>query len=233
MKKPRVAIFDIDGTIFRSSLLIEVTDALIQEGLFPPSARRRYANAFRQWSDRKGTYHDYIEAVVLAFERYITNVPPDAFRRVARRAIAFHKNRVYRYTRDLLRDLKKRGYFLLAITHSPKIIADMFCKQFGFNKVYGRLLEVDMRGHFTGKTLNKEIIDDKAKILMRAVEREGLTLRGSIGVGDTNADIPFLKLVRQPICFNPNTELYRYAKRAGWDIIVERKDVIYSIQGHR
>ena len=30
MKK--VAIFDIDGTVFRSSLLIELTDALIQEG---------------------------------------------------------------------------------------------------------------------------------------------------------------------------------------------------------
>ena len=33
MKK--VAIFDVDGTIFRSSLLIEITNALIKEGLFP------------------------------------------------------------------------------------------------------------------------------------------------------------------------------------------------------
>lgn len=229
MRKRKVAIFDIDGTIFRSSLLVEVTDALIQEGLFPGAARRRYAREFRRWSERRGSYHDYIEAVVLAFGHYITKVPPDAFRRVARRATAFHKNRVYRYTRDLLHDLKRRGYFLLAITHSPKMLADMFCKQFGFNKVYGRLLEIDMRGRFTGMSVNKELIDDKAKILMRAVEREELTLAGSVGVGDTEGDISFLSLVAKPVCFNPNAPLYAHAKRAGWTIVVERKDVIYKM----
>jgi len=38
MKK--VAIFDIDGTIFRSSLLIELTDALIQEDIFPSKVEK-------------------------------------------------------------------------------------------------------------------------------------------------------------------------------------------------
>jgi len=33
MKK--LAIFDIDGTIFRSSLTIELLESLIEEGVFP------------------------------------------------------------------------------------------------------------------------------------------------------------------------------------------------------
>jgi len=32
IKKRKVAIFDIDGTIFRSSLLVELLEALIAEG---------------------------------------------------------------------------------------------------------------------------------------------------------------------------------------------------------
>jgi len=35
-------------------------------------------------------------------------------------------------------------------------------------------------------------------------------------------------MVDKPIAFNPNSKLYRYAKRAGWKIVVERKDVIYK-----
>jgi hypothetical protein len=43
-------------------------------------------------------------------------------------------------------------------------------------------------------------------------------------------DIPMLELVENPICFNPNAQLYRIAKLNKWKIIVERKDVIYEIQ---
>src|SRR3990167_3792943 len=68
------------------------------------------------------------------------------------------------------------------------------------------------------------------KILKRAVEKEELTLKNSIGVGDTEADIAFLKLVERPIAFNPNLKLYKYAKKAGWTIVTERKDVIYKIK---
>lgn len=226
-KKKRVAIFDIDGTIFRSSLLIELVDALIEERIFPANARRVYARAYANWLDRRDSYDKYIMGVIAAFDRHVKGVREKDFLRVARSVVAFHKNRVYRYTRDLVRDLKRRGYFLLAISHSPKYIVHEFARQIGFTKVYGRMLTVGGNGKFTGGILHADVIGDKEKILMRAIEKENLTLAGSIGVGDTESDIAFLKRVHRPICFNPNSILYREAKKRGWEIVVERKDVIY------
>lgn len=228
-QKPRkVAIFDIDGTIFRSSLLIEITDALIQEEVFPAGARRHYQDAYRAWLERKDSYDKYIEAVVAVFVRYLKGVKHEDFLPVVKKVVAFHQDRVYRYTRDLIRSLKRRGYFLLAISNSPKEILDEFCRRYGFDKVYGRLYEIAPNGAYTGEIIYLDIISDKAKILRRAVRKENLTLKNSIGVGDTESDIRFLKLVDRPICFNPNLKLYTYAKRAGWEIVVERKDVIYT-----
>jgi phosphoserine phosphatase len=100
----------------------------------------------------------------------------------------------------------------------------------GFHKTYGTLLELDPKTkRFTGKRLYEDLIFDKAKILRRAMEKDNLTLAGSVGVGDTESDIPFLALVRRPICFNPNSALYRVAKRRGWEVVVERKDVVYEV----
>ena len=79
------------------------------------------------------------------------------------------------------------------------------------------------------KVVDEHLILNKAAILKRAVEKEGLTLAHSIGVGDTESDIPFLEMVAQPICFNPNMNLYRYAKRMKWKVVVERKDVVYEL----
>lgn len=227
MKK--VAIFDIDGTIFRSSLLIELTDALVQEGVFSATAREMYVDAYKNWSDRKDTYEKYIGAVIKAFEQNIRGVTEADFSRVAEKVVLFHQNRVYRYTRDLVKELQVKKYYLLAISNSPRDIVEEFCKKLGFDKVYGRLYEIDGDGKFTGQTLFADIIADKAKVLSRAVEKENLTLDGSIGVGDSESDIKFLEMVAEPICFNPNQKLYDHAKQVGWKIVVERKDVIYYL----
>ncbi len=227
--RKKVAVFDIDGTIFRSSLLIELVEALIQEKIFPTRARTSYLRAHEAWVNRVGSYEDYIWAVIRTFEKHIKGVPEKKFLPVVRHANAFHKNRVYRYTRDLVKTLKKKGYFLLAISHSPKYIVEGFAKQLGFDKVYGRYLELDARGNFTGETLHREVIEDKAIVLERALEKEYLTLKGSWGVGDTESDVTFLKMVEHPVCFNPNAGLYKAAKRYKWSVVVERKDVTYTL----
>lgn len=225
----KVAIFDIDGTIFRSSLLIELTDALVQKGIFSPKVKDIYKRAHLNWLDRNGSYDDYIWAVIKAYEKNIKGVDWNKFWTVAQRVVDFHKNRVYRYTRDLIKDLKKKDYYLLAISNSPWDIVQAFSKEMGFDKVYGRMYEIDGNEKFTGKTNYSEIINDKEKILKRAIQKENLTLKGSIGVGDTEKDVSFLKMVDNPICFNPNSKLYQRAKKFGWKIVVERKDVIYNL----
>lgn len=229
IKKRKFAVFDIDGTIFRSSLLIEITEALINKGVFPRKAEKLYSAAYKNWLDRKGNYRDYIDRVVAAFEKYIKGVPRKDFLEVTRKVLTFHKNRVYRFTRDLIKDLKRRNYYLLAISGSPREVVEAFAWNLGFDKVYGRIYELDGHNRFTGKILYLNFIKDKAEILKRAAEKEKLTFKNSIGVGDTETDIPFLKLVEKPTVFNPNTKLFKYAKRAGWKIVVERKDMIYNI----
>ncbi len=35
-----LAVFDIDGTIFRSSLVIQLSNALVEHGVFPKAAKK-------------------------------------------------------------------------------------------------------------------------------------------------------------------------------------------------
>ena len=225
----RVAAFDIDGTLFRSSLLVELTEVLITLGLFPRKTRGQYLAAYHDWLDRRGTYEAYLERLIRAFDRAVRGIREEEFIRIANEIAAYHGERLYRYTRELVETLRGRGYYLLAISHSPKYAVEPFAKRLGFHKVYGRMLAVDARGQFTGETMHEKLIMDKAAILERAVERERLTLRGSYGVGDAESDIPFLTLVAHPIAFNPNRKLYAHARRAGWRVVVERKDVVYEL----
>lgn len=228
-EKKRVAVFDVDGTIFRSSLLIQLVDTLIERGAFPKDARRVYEKEHTKWLDREGDYQEYIEAVVKAFRTHLKGVHYAELADAAEQLVEEQWKRTYRYTRDLLTELKGKGYYLLAVSHSPKTVLDKFCPKLGFNKSYGIVYEIGPQDLFTGAITDEHLIYNKANILKRAVERADLTLTYSIGVGDTESDIPFLEMVAKPICFNPNMKLYRAAKRLGWSVVVERKDVIYTI----
>ncbi|HNZ86635.1 MAG TPA: HAD family phosphatase [bacterium] len=227
-KSKKIAVFDIDGTIFRSSLLIELVNALIQEGLFSQNVKNTYTKAYKKWSNREGSYEDYINAVVKAFEKNIPGMNYKIFKNIAKKVVSNNRDMVYRYTRDLFKELKKKNYYLLAISHSPKEIVQDFTREWGFDSFYGRVYEVS-DNKFTGKTLHLDLISDKSKMLKYAIKKENLTLNNSIGVGDSESDISLLKMVEKPICFNPNKKLYTTAKRLGWKIVVERKDVIYNL----
>lgn len=228
-RKQKVAVFDVDGTIFRSSLFIELVKDLIRKGSIPSAMRRLYEREEEKWVNREGEYDAYVSAVVRASRVYFRGIPIRDFKQSARDVIRAQSKHVYRYTRDLLKDLRKKDYFLLAVSHSPKTILDYFCPEWGFDKWYGILYETDAHKRLTSMVVDEHMILNKANILKRAAINQNLTLTGSVGVGDSRSDIPFLSLVEKPVCFNPSSDLYRHARRKKWKVVVERKDVIYEI----
>jgi len=227
--KRKVAVFDVDGTIFRSSLMFQLVEQLIKEDIFPESARREYEREEERWLNREGDYEAFIMAATRSFKKNLKGVAYAALADASERVVEDRWKRVYLYTRDLIKELKEKDYYMLAVSHSPKTILDKFCPRLGFDKAYGTIYEIGPQSLFTGIMVDEHLIYNKANVLKRAVEKENLTLTHSIGVGDTESDISFLEMVARPICFNPNKKLYRYAKRMAWKVVVERKDVIYSL----
>ncbi len=228
-KKQKLAVFDVDGTIFRSSLFIQLVKLMVKEGVFPKNVANIYEDKYKEWQNREGGYSEYLKAMIDAFNKNIKGVYYGDFADLSKKVVETKTKHIYRYTRNLVKNLKDDDYYMLAISHSPKTILDFFCTELGFDKVYGMIYEIGPEDRFTGEIIDKHLIFNKANILKRATEKEGLTLEDSLGVGDTETDIPMLEMVDKPICFNPNTALYRQARVRGWDVVVERKDVIYEL----
>jgi phosphoserine phosphatase len=56
-----------------------------------------------------------------------------------------------------------------------------------------------------------------------------LALAYSVGVGNSENDVPFLKPVAEPICFNPNSIFHATAKRQGRQVVVEKKNMCIGL----
>ena len=228
-KKSKLAVFDIDGTIFRSSLVIELSHALVDAKIFPAVAKHEIAKEYLAWLNRQGTYEAYIDKVVKIYLKHITGQHFNKVKKIAEAVIKYQKDRVYRYTRDLIKKLKKQNYLLAAISGSPSYIVEAYAKAIGFDVFFGTELEVK-NGKFTGKIANLDSAFKKADIVKSLAAKYQIDLKKSIAVGDTEGDVAMLSLVGNPIAFNPNFELAKVAKKKKWHVVAERKDVIYSIK---
>lgn len=228
-KKRPVAVFDIDGTLFRSSLLVELLRELVAREMFPKSVAKLYEGNDGELQNKKGEYGPYMRKLVDAFATHAKGLPYGDIADIAGELIEANRDHTFHYTCDLVKEFKKKGYFLLAISYSPKFMVDGYAYELGFDKSYGVFYDIGAASRFTGEITDEHLIMNKGAILTRALAKNNLTLNGSCGVGSTESDISVLDLTESSIAFNPNRVLYRHAKQKLWELVVEHKDVIYEM----
>ncbi len=224
------AVFDIDGTLMRWQIYHAVSDELARRGHLDAKAFAKVREARMNWKKRAGdaSFKTYERAMIELFDASITSLKPEELIAAGQSVLGEYKDQVYTYTRDLIKDLRGKGYLLFAISASPSEIIGMLADYYGFDDFGGSTYEVK-NGFFTG---NGRILKNERKPahLKELVAKHGATFNGSVGVGDSEGDIPMLSAVEKPIAFNPTRELFNHAKGAGWKVVVERKNMIYELE---
>lgn len=230
MAKNKLAVFDIDGTIFRKNLAFELINELSWIKVFPKNVRDDLVSLYTRWLDHKGTYEDYRQALVALYVENLKGCHKDDVTRAAKIVMPFFKDRTYIFANNLIAELKKKKYHIIAVSGSPSEIVDEYNKYLEFDAVFGSVYETNAKGIYTGEAVFEPTKHKDNVVKQYAIEK-GLTLKGSYGVGDTESDASFLGVVENPIAFNPNLNLKTIAEKEGWRIVVEKKDVIYEMIG--
>jgi len=223
------AVFDIDGTLVRWQLYHAVADALAREGHIDTTAYQAIREARMNWKRRTGpeAYKQYEQQLVNAYEALLGQLDIEQFETAAQAVFEEYKDQVYTYTRDLIRLLKDRNYLLFAISNSQIEIVKKVAQYYGFDDYVGAVYEQNS-GRFTGKVTVH--LHDKDAVLNDLVAKHKASWEGSLAVGDSASDIPMLKLVQQPVAFNPEKKLFDEATMHGWKIVIERKNMVYKLE---
>lgn len=224
-------MFDIDGTLIRWQLYHAVVDRLAKHGLLGDATHKKIHEARMVWKKRSNddAFNQYEHTLIEAFESALSNINPTDFDKLVDDIIDEYKDQVYIYTRDLIKRLKQDDYFLIAISGSHQELVDKLGEYYDFDIAVGSRYERDKQS-FNGKKFIASL--DKKSVLQKIIAENNLTLASSIAVGDTKSDTALLLTVEQPIAFNPERILFKYAQEKDWSIVIERKNVIYELKPH-
>ncbi len=231
MTKQKIAIFDIDGTFFRSGLYREILFELIEQDKIPQGMKDIFSSHQMDWKIRKSdeSFSVFNDKIVEAFHESLKYMDIKDYEAAAKKVVKEKGDFCYKYTKNLAKKLKEEGYYLITISGSFDEIVQDFAKLHGFDLAIGTIYERGHNNKFTGKIL-RESWYKKDQILKDSLDWDKFTMKDSFAVGDTAGDSEILSIVDNPIAFNPDKNLLDLAKKNNWKIVAECKNVIYELE---
>ena len=219
------AIFDIDGTVFRDSLLLQHLEKCVDYDVFPQNAKDEIKDVKKQWKNRELDYDDYMYTAVDTYTKYIQGKSVDDIDFVARKVIEKQYQLVYKYTRNKILEHQEKGHTVIFISGSPSFLVEKMAETW-FASNYETY-----NNKYTGNVLPMWDSKSKKKALETIQTLMNFDLKKSYAYGDTTGDYTMLSNVGFPTAINPNKKLFKKLRDNKIDckIIVERKDMIYRI----
>lgn len=227
--------FDVDGTLYRDSLMIEHFKKLIKyEVLDPIIWHGKARETFENWDKRHGDYEDYLLEVARIYLNSMKGLNKDYINFITNQVIHLKGERVYRFTRDRINWHNEQGHLVFFISGAPEFLLSKMAEKYNVKYFKGTKYLVDEQNNFTGEIEQMWDSISKTRAIEEFVNIHNIDLKKSYAYGDTHGDFQMLKMVGHPVAINPARDLVTHIKndeelRRKITLIVERKDVIYKI----
>lgn len=230
------AFYDIDGTLFREALSIELLKKLYRNQIVP---EYKWYNEMKpiydKWVNREVSYDEYIERLSKIYQDSIVGINSGVIQFLAGQVIKEKGERLYRYTKNRLRWHKEQGHKIIIISGSSYDLASGLAQQLGADDVRGTIFLTNPSNQtYTGEVIPMWDKVSKQNALDYFVNKYDIDLENSYAYGDTNGDFTMLKAVGNPTMINPTKELINHVLEddelaSKITTVVERKDVIYKV----
>lgn len=112
---------------------------------------------------------------------------------------------------------QEAGDVCAIVTGATKYAARPLARRLAIEHVVGTELELDGRGHFTGRAERPLCLGaGKVQRAEALAARLGFVLEEATFYSDSVTDVPLLERVAEPIAVNPDPRLERIARQRGW-----------------
>lgn len=126
---------------------------------------------------------------------------------------------VYAEALELMAMHREAGRKVFIVSASPEEIVAPLAQYLGADEAIATRALLDEHGCYTGQVERYCYGPEKVRVLEELAERDGIDLDASYAYSDSATDAPMLAAVGHAIAVNPDRELLRLARAAGWEVV--------------
>ena len=217
---PRLALFDLDGTLLAGDTDVLWCEFLIDEGVLDRDA---FGAANREVADRYARGAITPQEFAAFYAATLAGRSPEQWSPLRERFVASSiAPRIGAASFELIARHRKSGDRLVLTTATNRFLTAPIAALLGVADLVATELEVAATGEFTGRTTGiVNMRDGKVARLARWLDDERLaasSLAAATFYSDSINDLPLLCAVGSPIVVDPDSRLEAEALRRGWPV---------------
>ena len=231
--KHRLAILDVDGTLYNGNLGIEFLKSLIKDRVFDEQTGQGIFSLYGKYKNGEIEKSVAVDGIYELFANGLKGKSQDQAGAIAVKTWQEVSSEMYGFATELVNYLKEKGFLVLIISGSPIEMISCLANVLDIDSQYvaaGRLEVID--GLYTGNIVTYPgSPEQKVQALEAILKRNNINpdRQKSLAMGDNERDLGLFASVHTPIAFRPNDALRQEAKDRGW-LVVDENSVIEEIQ---
>lgn len=214
MSERRVALFDIDRTLYNGFILFDLAQIQKQEGIISSKCYQYLNEIAEEHQSGQLPYETFARNLLTCWAQGLEGISYTTTLNQVRRLLS-RRDCFYPHTFSLIEQLRPT-HDIYFVTGEPQFVGETvrdFFQATGFIASKFNLSDNLFNGRVESYLAGR---GEKQALILPLFER--YPREGSFAFGDSEADIEMLSLVEFPICINPNDGLREYALEKGWDI---------------
>lgn len=220
----RIAVLDMDGTLFPGILGMEFVACLAARGLSDPRHVEEITLVARRYEDGE---LDLVTATAIVYERYAASLEGQArhqVQRVARECWAGVKGRLFSFSRRLVEDLAELGISSMLISGSPDEVIQAAAQDLRIPYARGAIAGT-RGGRYTGELVSTPgVRGGKSAAIAELAHGIGVAPECVFALGNSINDAEVFRRSVHSVAFEPDAELMALAAANDW-LIADRSSL--------
>jgi len=143
------AFFDIDGTLYRNSLMIQHFRKLIKYEVIDPYVWHSHVkHTYYDWDKRYGDFEVYLEELANIYVDALKGINKEHIEFIASQVISLNGDKVYKYARTRIEWHKSQGHKIFFISGSPDFLVARMAEKYEVDEYKGSQYIVDENKNF-------------------------------------------------------------------------------------
>lgn len=231
--KTKLAIFDVDGTLFDGNLGIEYIKMLVKMQIFKKEIGENIFQWYEKYKNNEEEKSIVVDEIYKLFSEGMKGLNENLTKKIAKDVWKNVFEKMFKFVPRLLNNIQNDGYLIVLLSGSPIEIISQIGEYLGITNDYIIAGKTEIiHGIYTGKVLSYPgSAIQKIELLDLFIKKNKLEVdwQKSLAMGDNERDIEVLSLVGCPIALNPNKKLKDMAIKNGWRIVSD-KNVLSIIE---
>lgn len=226
----RLAIFDVDGTLFEGNMGIELLKTLIDKGLFD---KKIGSEIFEWYQKYKSGEMEKTVVVDKIYELYALGMTGQLQKNIelaSQETWNNISNKLFGFSKELVKLFKDKNFIVVLLSGSSVEMVKILGKELDADEVIAGTLEI-VDGIYTGKIVSYPgSADQKIEAINKYISDRNIETdwKNSFGMGDNERDLEILKLVGIPVAFEPNEALKNVSQDNNITVL-DRNNVVETV----